>query len=137
MYGISVRGRTPKPIYGVGLSKKSGACNPMDICLTNDLLVGIFGLVDALKQTVVDLYPTGRAMAEYIAKMSARGGVSVPLFIRLAWRKEHPKDPFDSTRLQLLQIKDLYLRYGFDWKQDKLFEVHRDVMKEDESAVLP
>lgn len=126
MYGSRNGSRTPRPIYGI---KKTNACETTDVCLTGDLLTGIFGLITALKQTVTDLYPTGRAMANYIAKMSARGSVPVPLFIRLAWRKEHPTIAFDSTRLQLLQIKDLYLSYGFDWTQDKLFEVNRTVLE--------
>ncbi len=54
--------------------------------------------------------------------MGARGGVPIPIFVRLVWRSRHDGVKFEKTPVQLIQLRDIYLEWGFDPTTDKIFD---------------
>lgn len=118
---VSVYGRakTGKQIYGLQKSTPLTYANACpDICQPIPTLDAILKLVVATTYVVDQFFPKEKAMAPYVAKMGFRGAVPIPIFVRLAWKKQYPGVTYDNTRIQILQLKDVYLQYGFDWKTD-------------------
>ncbi len=75
------------------------------------------------QQSLQQYYQADRTVAEFIAKMSARCTVPPVIFVRLVWRQEYSDTRFEITNaIQRLQIKDIYLRYGFDHTADPIFK---------------
>lgn len=83
------------------------------------LELAIYNIECALQQ----YYQPNRAVAEFIAKMSARCSVPPVIFVRLVWRETNVGVAFNiNNAIHRLQIKDIYLRYGFDYLGDPLFK---------------
>jgi hypothetical protein len=121
MYGATRR--STKPIYGMNKRLTGqGGCDPAVACMTTELLTQILHVIEQTKIVVDTLYPAAHASATYIAKMTARGFISPILFTRIAWRKLYAGQEYTGTLVQIMQIKDIYLSYGLDWEEDKLFE---------------
>lgn len=76
-----------------------------------------------VEQTVQKSYPITAIITEFVAAMQARTTVRPVLFVRLAWRERNPGVYFDiNYPLHRLQIKGLYIEYGFDHRGDPLFK---------------
>jgi len=82
----------------------------------------------AVQNVVEKLFPQAQAQAPWVAQMSARGGIPVPYFIRLAWRKRFVGETFIGTPIQIGQLKDTYLEYQMDWRTDPYLRANiRDI----------
>ena len=76
-----------------------------------------------VQQTVQKSYPITAIISEFVASMQARTTVRPVLFVRLAWRERNPGVYFDvNYPLHRLQIKGLYIEYGFVHRNDPLFK---------------
>lgn len=122
MYG---RRNISRPIYGY--VKKSNTPCSSDICLTIPTLTTLIAVIETVTNIVDMFFPIAIARAPYIASMSARGAIPPAVFVRLAWRKEYSSTKFIASRIQKLQIMDLYIQYGLDWTSDGLFKGVRSV----------
>jgi len=81
-------------------------------------------MMESLRTTIYRLFPATEARAPFIAPMGATGGVPVPIFIRLAWRKRYTGVKFEGTNIQLGQLIDLYMSYSLDWTTDTYIVAH-------------
>jgi hypothetical protein len=104
-----------KRIYG---KTTAPVCNQVDTCLTVPTMAAFLSMIESLKTTLDKLFPATEAKAPFVAPMSATGGVPVPIFIRIAWRQRYIGVKFEGTNIQLGQLIDMYIRYGFDWMTD-------------------
>ena len=79
--------------------------------------------VKFVEQTVQKSYPITAIISEFVAAMTARTGVRPILFVRLAWRERNSGVYFDiNYPLHRLQIKGIYIEYGFNYHNDPLFK---------------
>ena len=115
-----------KLIYG---KSTIPACRQTDTCLTGPTMTAFLSLIESLRTTIDALFPSSMVKAPFVAAMGGTGGVPVPIFIRLAWRKRFTGCIFEGTNKQLGQLIDLYMHYSFDWRTDK-FIVANYVMPE-------
>jgi hypothetical protein len=99
----------------------AAACS-QDVCLTIPTLTDLLSFIDSVRQVVFSLFPKATAHAPYVARMGARGGVPIPIFVRLVWRSRHDGVKFEKTPVQLIQLRDIYLEWGFDPTTDKIFD---------------
>jgi hypothetical protein len=75
-----------------------------------------------VQRTIQRFFPSVTALSQFVADMGARAFVSPALFVRIAWRQAYPGVKFDiENPIQRLQIKDMYLVYGYDWTIDPMF----------------
>jgi hypothetical protein len=59
----------------------------------------------------------------FIGKMSGTSAISPAYYVRLLWIEENPGTVFDKTNnAHILQLIDLYLQLGLDWKEDPLIK---------------
>ncbi len=85
-----------------------------------DSFIALENQIFLTQQSLQQYYQPDRAVADFIAQMSARCTVPPVIF---AWRQEYDGVRFDITNaIQRLQIKDIYLRYGFDHTADPIFK---------------
>jgi len=76
-----------------------------------------------LERTLQQYYQAQRVVSEFIAKMSGRCFLPPAIFVRLVWREAHKDVKFDITNtMHRLQIKYIYVRYGFDYSDEPLFK---------------
>ena len=120
------------PIYGVKqrvvVKPKAKVVSSVPYCY--DPCPGILDAFLALESAIFNTeralqqyYEPARAVSEFVAKMSARCTVPPVIFVRLVWRNSFPKEVFDITNpINRLQIKDIYLAFGFDYTGDPLFK---------------
>ena len=113
MYGTN---SSAKLIYG---KTTAPVCNQVDTCLTGPTMAAFLAMIESLRTTIDKLFPATELKAPFVAPMGATGGVPVPIFIRLAWRKRYTGVKFEGTNIQLGQLIDLYMSYNLDWKTDK------------------
>lgn len=102
----------------------SGAYCQSLMCPDLDKVFSDFAeFVKFIEQTVQKSYPITAIINEFVAQMSARTTVRPVIFVRLAWRERNPGVYFDiNYPLHRLQIKGLYIEYGFDHRSDPLFK---------------
>jgi hypothetical protein len=122
------RRSVPKPIYGFPCPPPlcedgilGGIANPLLVKLLGGLLKD---LTETVSQTAVNVelfFPGSTAFANLVAPMGATLTMSPALMMRFLWMKAHPGIIFDSmNHTALLQLKDLYLKYGYDWTTDRV-----------------
>lgn len=79
--------------------------------------------VKFVEQTVQKSYPITAIINEFVAQMTAKATIRPVLFVRLVWRERNPGVYFDiNYPLHRLQIKGLYIEYGFNHRADPLFK---------------
>lgn len=76
-------------------------------------------MVEAIEKVIKTLFPASEASATFIANMGATGVIKPTIATRLQWRKRYPNDVFSGTEEQKLQLKYIYLEFGWDWRTDK------------------
>lgn len=120
---------TSKSIYGAPSNKKPiyGINNTVNKCNTN-LCSDMFPLdtyLNSLKSTVgvlisvIDkLFPNITAQAPITGSLGAVTQVPPIMFCRLIWAHKNPGDVFTNTELQIIQLKQIFLQYGLDWRAD-------------------
>jgi hypothetical protein len=88
-----------------------------------EALIALENNIFLTQQALQQYYQPDRAVSEFIAKMYARCSVPPTIFVRLAWREQYPTTVFNiNNPFHRLQIKDIYLIYGFDYLKDPLFK---------------
>ena len=93
--------------------------NPILIKLLGGLLKEFTETVVQTAINVEEFFPGATAFARLVAPMGATVTMSPALTMRFLWMKAHPGILFDSmNHTALLQLKDLYLKHGFDWTTD-------------------
>jgi hypothetical protein len=115
-----------KSIYG---SRKTAA-KKTAVAACVEQCPNIRGSFLALSQLIYDVertfplnYSTDGVISEFVAQMGARAYVSPLVFVRLVWRQENYGVVFDqNNRMQRLQIKDIYIRYKYNYLMDRLFQ---------------
>jgi len=120
------------PIYGVKprvvLRQNAAVASSKNACY--DPCPGLFDVFLALEQTIFNTqralqqyYQPARAVSDFIARMTARCAIPPVVFVRLAWRNSHSTELFNiNNPINRLQIKDIYLAYGFEYRNDPLFK---------------
>lgn len=97
----------------------ASVCDQTDTCLTGPTMAAFLSMIESVRSTINNLFPTTAVKAPFVAAMGATGGVPVPIFIRLAWRVRYTGVKFEATNKQLGQLIDLYMHYSLDWTTDK------------------
>jgi hypothetical protein len=93
---------------GLGLGLGTGSCPPL-----KPLLMELNNLFTEVQKVVHTFYTIEGVVADFIAEMTGRTFVKPVIFVRLAWREEHPGEYFDLLNpLQRLSLLDIYIRYG-------------------------
>jgi hypothetical protein len=96
-----------------------GTVNPILMKLLGGLLKEFSETVVQTAVNVEEFFPGATAFARLVAPMGATLTLSPALMMRFLWMKAHPGIMFDSmNHTALLQLKDLYLKHGFDWTTD-------------------
>jgi hypothetical protein len=86
-----------------------------------DAFIALENQIFLTEQALQQYYQPDRAVSEFIARMDARCTVPPVIFVRLVWRQENPR-PFNINEIMdRLDIKDIYVRYGFQYKDDPIF----------------
>ena len=81
------------------------------------VLSQLYKLIDR----ILNIKLTGRISA-IEGKLTGYAIIPVALRVRIAWTQLYPGEYFDDTNpIRLGQLKDIYLSYGHDWRQDPLF----------------
>jgi hypothetical protein len=94
-----------------------GTIPSLDIVFTS-----IAKTILTVQKTIQRFFPSAKVVSEFIADMGARMYVSPALYVRITWRQMYAGATFNiENPLQRLQIKDIYLMYGYDWTKDPLF----------------
>ena len=121
-------GASGRLIYG---GRPAIPCCVTDLCLTRDLLGAFNTLINQVEVIVSDLYQASEIKSSLITNMEAKAFVSYPMMVRIIWRRQHPTDEWIGSDEQILQLLDIYLMYGWDWKGDKLFDQNAGCLPED------
>jgi hypothetical protein len=112
------------------------------------LLTELNNLFTEVQKVIHTFYTIEGVVADFIAEMTGRTFVKPVIFVRLAWREEHPGEYFELTNpLQRLSLLDIYIRYGLKsyidldplFKDDMgclLYHNLRDSGALDESSVM-
>ena len=91
---------------------------------TVDPLVALEKFLLCLKDLRLSLdafYVNANINAPLVTKMGVRGKMSFGLYSRILWSRNNPGVVFDvGSTLHVNGLKDIYLRYGNDWREDKL-----------------
>jgi hypothetical protein len=89
----------------------------------DDAFISLEEMIFNLERALQQYYQPQRVVSEFIAQMSARCYVPPAILVRLAWREAHPGVRFEITdRIQRLQIKFIYIQFGYDYTDDPLFK---------------
>ena len=125
--------RSRRPIYGgkpkiVITTPADDTTDTVPLCAEEgpgirDAYLAVEASILKVQQSLQQFFDPMRAVSQFIAKMSARGFVPIPIFVRLYWREHDPDVRFDiNNAIHRLQIKDIYLMYGWDYRADPLFK---------------
>jgi hypothetical protein len=112
----------------VSVTNEEAALAEKGICIPRypdilDSFLSLNELIYTIEQTIPVHFSVDGAITEFVAQMSGRAFVSAPMYVRLVWRQEHPRERFDmNDRIHRLQIKDIYVRLGYDYKLDRMFQ---------------
>lgn len=69
------------------------------------------------------LFPPTFLLNEIVGEMSVRARLPPVLFVRVVWRERHSTTFFDTKNIyHRLQIKDIYLEFHLDHRNDPLFK---------------
>jgi len=93
---------------------------PPVICDDSAKIEELLALIDSLYATIEKLFPLIRIVSKHHSQLSVTGMLNPSMYIRLLWIEQHKGVRFTGSLPQLLQIKDIYLALGEDWRQDKL-----------------
>ena len=118
VYGLN---SSAKLIYG---KRTVPLCQQTDTCLTGPMMSAFLSMIESVRSTIKNLFPSTAVKAPFVAAMGATGGVPVPIFIRLAWRQRYTGCIFEMTNKHLGQLIDLYMHYSLDWRTDKYLVAH-------------
>ena len=118
--------RNMKSIYGsrTTAAKKTAVAACVEQCPNiRESFLALSQLIYDVERTFPFNYSTDGVISEFVAQMSARAYVSPLVFVRLVWRQENYGVVFDqNNRLHRLQIKDIYIRYKYNYLMDRLFQ---------------
>lgn len=88
-----------------------------------DSFLTLNDLIYTIEQTIPEHFSVDGVIAEFVAQISGRTFVPPPVYVRLVWRQENPTVRFDmKDRIHRLQIKDIYVRLGYDYTLDRMFQ---------------
>lgn len=111
----------PPPIYGTLRRKKVSAKAIVD--KWSEALEALYRTTTIIEEDVHILFPPTFVLNEIVGSMSARAYMPPVLYVRVTWRQRYPDKMFDTNNLlHRLQIKGLYLEFGFDHRVDPLFK---------------
>lgn len=123
-YRHPIYGRKPRVIIRPSVPTTSSETYCYNPC--PGLIDSFIALEDAIfnvERALQQYYQANRAVADFIAKMSARCTVHPMVFVRLVWRQAHPNETFNiMDPLQRLQIKYIYIYFNLNYKDDPLFK---------------
>ena len=100
------------------------------------ILQQLVAIIGQLKTAIEKFYPPSEAVSQFVGQMNMRIGVPFVIYVRLAWIEvygtqtvididgsvEKVSRKFDSSsEVDRLQLKDLYLAGGRDWRTDPMF----------------
>lgn len=107
-----------KQIYGLSTIPP---CNPREcadmfpIKLYLDSLTNTIG---NLMSVIDKFFPETKSFATVIGDVSARQAMPPGMFVRLVWAKRFPGQVFVNDRLHNLQLKQIYLEFQANWRDD-------------------
>lgn len=116
LYSGNVNGRL---IYGY---KKKAPCCVDDVCLTGSLIQSFSSLLTQVHSAVTTLFPSIETKSTFVANIRARACIPDPFFARVLWTRTYLGEAWTGTRVQILQLLDIYLQNGLSYKGDKLFD---------------
>ena len=123
-YRHSIYGVKPRVVLRKNAAVASSVVECYNPCPS--LLDSFLAFEEALfntERTLQQYYQPNRAIADFIANMTARCGIPPVVFVRLAWRQAYQNTLFDiNNAIHRLQIKDIYLSYNFEYRNDPLFK---------------
>lgn len=73
-----------------------------------------------LISTISKFFPAVTAYANVKGNLNAETLLPPHLFVRFVWSNQHPGVALNNDPLQIIELKQLYTSYGFDWTQDPL-----------------
>lgn len=125
--------RSRRPVYGgkpkiVITTPADDTTDTVPLCAEEcpgirDAYLAVEESILKVQQSLQQFFEVTRAVSQFIARMSARGIVPIPIFVRLYWREHNPGVRFDiNNGIHRLQIKDVYLLYGWNYLTDPLFQ---------------
>jgi len=88
----------------------------------HQLLANYMDLIDITATIIRKFFPATLVGSGIIADMNAKVELSPSLFVRLVWAQRNDKKKFESSMLQLGQLKDIYLEYELDWTLDPVLK---------------
>jgi len=108
------------PIYGV---KSATASIDNFNASIYDSLESFYRAVTIITINVWTLFPPTFLLNEIVGEMSVRARLPDVLFVRVVWRERHPSVYFQTKNIyHRLQIKDIYLEFHIDHRNDPLFK---------------
>lgn len=117
----SVYGSTSnkKPIYG--MKTNVNKCNTnlcSDMFPLDTYLNSLESTVGVLISVIDKMFPNFTGQANVKGSLSSVTKLKPPIFCRLIWTYTHPGESFTDTEAQIIQLKQIYLQYGIDWRTD-------------------
>lgn len=89
----------------------------------NVAMRSLASLIYAIEVSIDKYFPNANVTTGIVAKARAVARLPPVLFVRLTWRQRYPGTFFDDQNvLHRLQIKGLYLEFGWDYCNDPLFK---------------
>ena len=105
--------------YSTGTS-----CNASCPTAMKKILLDLIALVNITQNVVERFFPSTKAMASYIAKMSYKASISPIVFVYLKYIELYPGTKIDMTNsISLINLMDVYLKYNIPWIQDPILSV--------------
>ena len=125
--------RSRRPIYGgkpkiVITTPADDTTDTVPLCAEEcpgirDAYLAVEASIMKVQQSLQQYFEVMRVVSQMVARMTARGRVPIPIFVRLYWREYNPNVKFDiNNPIHRLQIKDIYLLYGWDYRTDPIFK---------------
>jgi hypothetical protein len=100
------------------------------------ILQQLVAMIEKMKTAIEQFYPPSYAISQYTARLDFRVLVPFVVGVRLAWIKKYGTQTIvdidgnvtevsrkfdDTSEVDRLQLKDLYLAAGRDWRTDPMF----------------
>jgi hypothetical protein len=100
------------------------------------ILQQIAAMVEAMKSAIEKFYPAAQSVSTYVGLISTKAYLPFVIAVRLEWVARYSKQTilneqgetvevtqkFDNySEVHRLQLKDLYLSFGRDWRTDPMF----------------
>jgi hypothetical protein len=100
------------------------------------ILQQMVALIEKMKSAIEKFYPAGQSISQYIGEIKLSIRLPFTVIVRLRWIELYAtetivdidgnistiKKPFDkNSEVHHLQLKDLYLAAGRDWRTDPMF----------------